>query len=254
MCFCVYSCNGGLTAPGVRALAAPGSHGQSRGAIMDSQEGSVSESPAWRYALPTSGTEGWRLSLAAGEFKHKTTVTGVTGDIKFHSQPRSWLFDSLGRPTGGNCIQALAKHTQCSVTEEPLTLLSSGGLHLHSPSVETFHQGPQCGSEPPKSACLCVLSVHHHQHHKTTIISLFCVDYTCDEHDLDMWSMTYWLCVKIKQSVGKIDFLKYIHMTAQNSRLMRLWRIIVPGIFMSCLSYMPCDAIRRAFLFFKLWG
>lgn len=69
MCFCVYSGNGGLTAPSVRALAVPGSHGQSRGAIMDSQDGSVSESPAWRYALPTSDTEEWRLSLAAGEFQ-----------------------------------------------------------------------------------------------------------------------------------------------------------------------------------------
>lgn len=39
MCFCVNGGNDGCVVPSSRALAVPGDHGQSRGTIMDSQEG-----------------------------------------------------------------------------------------------------------------------------------------------------------------------------------------------------------------------
>lgn len=39
VCFCVNGGNGGCVVPSARALAAADSHGQSRGAIVSSQEG-----------------------------------------------------------------------------------------------------------------------------------------------------------------------------------------------------------------------
>lgn len=75
MCFCVNSGNGGCVVPSACALAVPDSHGQSRGAIMNSQEG------LFRRALPND-TLCWariqrnysRLSLSAGDssVKHQS--------------------------------------------------------------------------------------------------------------------------------------------------------------------------------------
>lgn len=80
MCFC--GCDGSCVVPGACIFAPPDSHGQSRGAIMNSQEGLFhwvlsADTLCWAWIQKQSNC----LSLSAEEFECKKTVIEITEEI-----------------------------------------------------------------------------------------------------------------------------------------------------------------------------